>query len=77
MTIQDITQVIHLDDLNDVNEHLKDGWVILNTYTVTPDSSIPNNLMLIYSLGKTSITRVNQQQSFDYSNIDSSKLNDL
>ena len=52
MNLTDVKEIIHIDDLQDVNRRLQDGWVLIDTYTVVPDLGALNDSVLIYSLGR-------------------------
>lgn len=46
----DAVEVVILDLTDDVNEYLKLGWQILNSYAYVPDPYFPNNTRLAYSM---------------------------
>lgn len=53
MELSEIIRVEHTSDLKEVNDMLKNGWRIINTYTVAPYPDAREDLRLVYALGNT------------------------
>ena len=49
--ISNVSKVVHTSDLKEVNELLVSGWIIIDTFTVTPYPGNQNDLELVYSMG--------------------------
>lgn len=52
--MSDLIDIVEVFETNQriANILLRNGWKLLNTFTITTDSGIPNDLELRYSLGR-------------------------
>lgn len=52
LQLQDIKNVVHLTESSELNRYLKNGWILINSYTVHsghPDHK--DDYILVYSVG--------------------------
>lgn len=59
MDLNEVIEVVDLTSISEVNEHLQQDWILLNTYTTCYEPEISKEHQILhYSLGLTATAKI-------------------
>ena len=47
-----VKEILEVYSTSEVNQKLKENWILINTYTFIPDEYLKNDVKLVYVLGR-------------------------